>query len=204
MNYYFRMLFSSLLIALTLLGCNGAEDKTITTNKESIDKTGARLEKIAAEFNAAERLKWEQRVDTSFTSGEPINYFVAKSYIRNNEDKDYVPQTRPSTTNPGRVVNNTKSVWVDKNAILAFANSLIKNDSLNGIRFYFAVYDDNASMHDPKLPAYSEGMRTLIFTATKIPDTSNYFHTTGKYSDGLYIFDYNSLCPNVCNNSDFK
>ena len=135
----------------------------------------------------------------------PIDYFTAKSYIKNNSDAALNPiQRRGSSVIKTDTFLNTKSLWIEKSAILAFANSLIRADSLNGIRVYFAQYDDDASIHDPTLPKKFNGMRTIIFMATKTRDTSNCFHPNKKYTDGLYIYDYNSLCPDVCNNSEFK
>ncbi len=106
-------------------------------------------------------------------------------------------------------VKRTESIWIDKTAILDFAKTLLSNDSIDGIRVYMAQYPDNASSIDAGIDVSNNGRKTIIFTATRLmPDGSKHVdiclpkpHTMALGfgpTDGLYVYDYNSLCPDDC------
>ncbi len=98
-------------------------------------------------------------------------------------------------------IKRTNSVWIKKDAILSFANTLINDKSIDGIRLYFAQYPLNGSELDSKLNKSVNGMKTIIFTATTpTADGNNHVDYFPSQADGrgLYIYDYNSLCPDKC------
>lgn len=197
------------LLCTVFNSCADSDNKSAYLAKDC-DTTAKKLAAIAKEFSNSQKIKWEKiydnyhKLDKEKAITEPINYFIAKSYIKNHSDPTLNQVSRPSSIDASNIIYNTKSLWIDKNAILALANSLIVSDTLNGIRVYFAQYDDNASVNDPLLDKKYNGMQTIIFMATRTSDNANVFHRSGKYADGLYIYDYNSLCPDICINADFN
>jgi len=131
----------------------------------------------------------------------PMDSAFAHWYIRN-----YKESQKPTIDVNGKEVPVTESIWIDRNAILEFAKTILDGqDDIDGIRVYFAKYPPEFECSiDPNLrttAALVHDRNTVVMVATKNGGTdihSDYFEPMGTSSRGLYIYDYNSLCPTVC------
>jgi hypothetical protein len=160
--------------------------------KENFKKDSSKYGGVQAWYN-----KWNNKY-VPFLTGE-MDQIFAQYYIT--EFKANMPETERKTIGGREVdVKRTESVWVERAAILAFAQQLATNADIDGIRLYFAQYPTNAHELDPKLLAEVDGRRTILFTLTK-PDGANhkdFFYRPGTGTAGIYIYDYNGLCPDIC------
>ena len=94
-------------------------------------------------------------------------------------------------------VPTTENVWVDKDVILYYAKKFIDDPTFDGIRLYNAQYPMNAPEIDSGLDSTTRGRHTIILTATKSDGNNGHNDWYGAQS-GVYIYDYNSLCPDKC------
>lgn len=110
---------------------------------------------------------------------------------------------QPEQTSSGETIPVTENVWVDREAILTFANTIVEGgNDIDGIRIYYAKYPSKVLCSiDPNLdPEEVHDRQHLIMVATKKvgDEHHDYFEAKGSSSKGLYIYDYNSLCPSIC------
>jgi ribosomal protein S27AE len=102
-----------------------------------------------------------------------------------------------TTTADSIALDSTESVWVDREVIAAFAKSIADGtNDIDGMRIYFAKYPSKIQISiDPKIDPENADRNTLIFVATK--NKADYYDE-GSIENGLFIYDYNSLCPRRC------
>ena len=105
-------------------------------------------------------------------------------------------------------IPRTKSLWVDKRVIYSFIETFLNDSNLDGIRIYEAKYNIDAADRDAGVDRSSIGKNTVFFVATSKDGNNHkdtYFSFPGSpTSTGLYIYDYNSLCPDICLGGDFN
>lgn len=159
-------------------------DKTLAILHQSYNRFKEREDKRLASIN-----RWAPDVT------KPVDFNLARLYVSHYKEQHRVT--------PGNVASEsrTEAVWVDREAIEAFMYTLMNDKTLTGIRFYYSQYTPKVSTEDPRVSAEYNGRQMLIFVATKDSAGGHYDYfrsTDGKRSDGLYIYDYNSLCPNDC------
>jgi hypothetical protein len=220
-------------MALGFYACNNSESHSILTEAEDASKQmkeqednrwNAVLKKIRQDpalLNQLEALAPKDEYTKEFINGFKANanfiadstarceILIAQAYI--NQFKGNNPPTELSNImgQSGLTVKRTESVWIERKAILNFANTFIKDDSIDGIRLYFAQYLDNASSVDAGIDPGNNGRKTIVFTATRLmPDGRHhvdYYKPKPKSQakddttdDGMYVYDYNSLCPDSC------
>jgi hypothetical protein len=216
-----------LLIAtasLCLLACsndqkgNEADNKGASETSADCCKRLKVLDEATARFRNREIKKWartkayldsvgQQNWDSlssnayfkdKILTGE-IEEAYASWYISN-----YRTQTVPDLEG-GNPVPVTEAVWVDRDAILDLAQTLINDpDHVDGIRIYFAKYpSERQIILDPALDPKEFSRKALVFVPTKdsLVGAEHYhrdYFKLGHPGDGIYIYDYNSLCPTKC------
>ena len=217
MKHLFLLFAITSVVAFSFCACGGSNSKdkalidklddAVNQMKEREDtRWKAVAEKLSKDTNLANQLlTFAPGKNFVFDSTQPVEVLVAKAYIdlyRN--DTPPKPSSGPTST---LSVKRTESVWIDKRAILAFARTILTNDSIDGIRVYFAKYPANAPEVDAGLDASCNNRTTIIFTATGLmPDGRKHVDkflpkprgATKGPMDGLYVYDYNSLCPDSC------
>lgn len=158
-------------------------------------------------FKNDEKAKQEFLKTSRFTG--PMDIGLAHRYSIEYQTFYATPESRPTPAGL-KSVPATKSLWIDKKAIYTFVQTFLSNSDLDGIRVYFAKYNIDASERDALVNPENNGRNTVFFVVTQKDPTDPTKHTdfykpspTNRRTDGLYIYDYNSLCPKDCS-GDFE
>lgn len=204
MRCYF--LFLGYILFLFFPSCceNKYETDLKASSKKFLKKQSEKFEKINLNDPAFFPILKELGIADSNLqkdfSGPIKNELLAKAYIAycNNSRPPSLTRVVEGVPTP---VDHTKSVWIDKEVIKAFAQEMIDNSEVDGIRVYYARYLDFATNLDQDVDKRFNGRETLIFVATtpqnngKFTYHKDYYNIPEKAYSSLYIYDYNSLCP---------
>lgn len=199
-----KLLFSIciLLISSLLISCDKYEKKLNQSYNNFSKRQSDRIKKINLpdSFYSKYLLKNGYKKEEFVKFTEPMkNEALARAYIEFFK-KTAATQTMMRDGIPVPV-DNTESIWIDKETIKAFAKELMDDSKLDGIRIYYSRYLDVANVLDPQLSEEQNSRQTLILVATqnKINGSQiyheDYYKMPNDQTTSLYIYDYNSLCP---------